>query len=186
MKVCPFCGHTKTAINGNDRKDPDARRYRVCLGCGKSFTTIEQVVVHTGDDWVPLQQEPSRPRVSTSFRAPVVPPDSWGLPYQLALDITHWWQVSRWAKHGNKAVWTERAFAASLARVQKLHSVMPEKARELVQQGVEKGWQALDAKYLLPDGPPGSFPRPAMAQATPLGPLSPTFQAAAESWHDNP
>jgi len=184
MKVCPFCGHTKTAINRTDAKDPDSRRYRVCLGCGKSFTTIEQVVVNTGGEWVPLQQEGRRPPVSTSFRTPVVPADSWGLPYQLALDITHWWQISRWAKHGNKAVWTERAFNGSLSRVQKLHAVAPDRARLLVQHGIEKGWQALDPQYLVQIGMPA---RPApVAQASPMGPVSPTMQSALESWNDSP
>ena len=180
---CPHCDHAKTCINRTERKDGNSRRYRVCMNCGKSFTTIEQVVVFTGEEFVPLQQGGTNPLASTSFRRITMPPDSWGLPYQLAMDITHWWEVSRWGKHGNKAVWTERAFNASLGRVQKLHAVQPDRARELVQQGVEKGWQGLDPKFLQPTGP---VPRSAPAQARPMAPLSPTFQAAAESWHDNP
>jgi len=180
---CPHCGHARTGINRTVKRDGTNRRYRVCMDCGKSFTTIEQVVVFTGDDFVPLQQETTQRLASTTYRRVQMPPDSWGLPYQLAMDITHWWEVSRWGKHGNKAVWTERAFTASLGRVQKLHSVQPDRARELVQQGVEKGWQALDPKFLQPTG---LAPRPAMAQATPLGPISPVMQAAVESWHDNP
>jgi hypothetical protein len=186
MKVCPYCGHTKTGINGTESKDPDSRRYRVCMGCGKSFTTIEVVVVNTGEGYVPLQQSgPIRPPASTSFRRPDVPPDTWGLPYQLAIDITHWWEVSRWGKWGSKAVWTERAFKASLARVQQLHLAMPDRARQLVAEGVEKGWQALDPKYLAPDR---LFGRGAAAptQATPMGPVSATMQSALERWNDNP
>ena len=187
MKACPFCGHTKTCINRTDAKDPDSRRYRVCLGCGKSFTTIEVVVVNTGEGYVPLSQEGTstmaNKAVSTTYRRVQMPPDSWGLPYQLAIDLTHWWEVSRWGKWGNKAVWTERAFKASLSRVQQLHMVQPDRARELVQQGVERGWQALDPKFLQPTA---MAARPAVAQATPMGPVSPTMQAAVESWNGNP
>ena len=185
MKVCPFCGHNKTAINRTDAKDPDSRRYRVCLGCGKSFTTIEQVVVNTGGEWVPLQQEAHRPPVSTSFRRPVMPADTWGLPYQMAMDICHWWEVSRWGKHGNKAVWTERAFKASLSRVQQLHLAMPERARELVAKGVENGWMGLDPKFLNPREQLGRFASTAPSQASPIGPVSPTMQSALESWNDS-
>jgi hypothetical protein len=184
MKVCPFCGHTKTGINGTESKDPDSRRYRVCLSCGKPFTTIEVVVVNTGGEWAPLQQETARPSAVTSYRRVSMPPDSWGLPYQLAIDISHWWEVARWSKHGNKAVWTERAFNASLSRVQQLHLAMPERARELVAKGVENGWMGLDPKFLNPREQFGRFAP--TAQATPLGPKSPAMQAAVESWHDNP
>ena len=186
MKVCPYCGHTKTGINGTEKKDPDSRRYRVCLGCGKSFTTIEIVVVSTGEGYAPLQHGASaRPPDSTTYRRIEVPPDTWGLPFQLAMDITHWWEVSRWGKHGQRAVWTERAFKGSLLRVQQLHMVMPDRARHLVAEGVEKGWQALDPKYLAPYR---LFGRGAAAptQTTPMGPVSPTMQSALERWNDNP
>ncbi len=183
---CPYCGHRGSTINRREPWDDTVRCYRVCTSCTRRYTTIEVPVEFQGGTYVPFGQEvaqrvPAKP--STSFRRVVMPPDTWGLPYQLAMDITHWWEVARWGKHGNKAVWTERAFTASLERVKQLHAVQPDRARELVQQGVEKGWQGLDPKYLQPTGP---VPRSAPTQATPLGPVSPTMQAAVESWQDSP
>lgn len=174
---CPHCGNSRTVINRTERKDGTSRRYRVCLGCARSFTTIETAVVFTGDGYTEMPAQQNR-ALSTSYRKLVLPSDLWGLPDQLAQDLAHWWQTARWSKHGNKAVWTQRAFEASLRRVQQLHAVNPARAAELVQQGIERGWQALDPKFLDP---------PAVrmaAAASRLGPQSPRMQSALDRWND--
>lgn len=182
MKSCPHCGHCGSKQNGYEKKDPDFRRYRQCDSCGERFTTIEVVVVSTKDGYVPFANEATPRPPGTGFRRVAVPPDTWGLPYQLAMDISHWWEVSRWSKHRNKAVWTERAFKGSLERVRQLHRTAPDRARRLVQQGVELGWQTLDPSYLTSDRS-GSGRPAAPAPASPTGPISPTMQAAVEKWN---
>ncbi len=185
---CPHCGFKGSNVNRRDTWEDTVRCYRTCKSCGRPYTTIEVPVVFEGNTYVPYKQADKRPLPSAAiFRRPVMPADTWGLPYQLAMDVCHWWEVARWSKWGRKAVWTERAFKASLNRVLQLHAVTPDRARELVQAGVEKGWQSLDPKFLNPDRPIGRpFASTAPAQASPMGPVSPTMQSALESWNDSP
>lgn len=173
---CPHCGSSRTGIHRTERKDGTSRRYRVCLECQHSFTTVEVAVVFTGEGYTEMPAKAQR-LPSTSFRTLVLPCDTWGLPYELAQDIAHWWQVARWSKHGNKAVWTQRAFEGSLHRVQQLHAVDPNRARELVEQGIERGWMALDPKFMEP------VRRGAVA-ASRVGPNSPAMQSALERWSE--
>lgn len=73
------------------------------------------------------------------------------LPEDLADKVKDWWCVSRRQKWGRKAVWSERAFRKSLARVVALARVNPARANYLCERGLEMGWQALDPQFVEND-----------------------------------
>jgi hypothetical protein len=59
--------------------------------------------------------------------------------------LIQWWNNSRKAKHGKKAVWTLTAFVASAERVAALP---PGEQVRLCKAGVEYGWMALKVEYI--------------------------------------
>jgi len=175
---CPECHARNPRTNGADYlEDGGYRRYRVCGSCGLSFTSVEHAVVFTGKEY---KNRLNSPPPEARYRKLVLPSDHWGLPAELAQDVAHWWQVSRWSKQRSRAVWTFRAFESSLQRVQQLHAVDPARAKELVEQGVEKGWQTLDPKYLSSP----MVQRNQAAAGSRTGPNSPAMQSALDRWHE--
>jgi uncharacterized C2H2 Zn-finger protein len=188
---CHLCPNEKVILN----RAKDGIRWYNCPACGESFTTREELVVFNGTAYLPA---PNRPKLelpevppSKRPRSPVVermrecriPADSWGLPPSMARDVKYWWEQSRWIKHGPRAVWTERALLTSVRRLVTLHSASPADAEALLEQAVEKGWQALDPKYLRMgwDNAPA---RP--APAAPAGPKDKSMQSALATWNESP
>jgi hypothetical protein len=170
-------------------------RWYSCGACGQSFTTREEVVVHTGDGYTPVTQgaklklpalpplNQPRPPVVERMRECRIPADNWGLPPSMARDVKYWWEQSRWIRHGARAVWSERALLLSLRRLVALHQSSPADALHLLEAAVEKGWMAIDGQYLRRswDNAPA---RPAPAATT--GPKDKSMQSALATWNENP
>ena len=70
------------------------------------------------------------------------------LPEELQDGLLEWWNQSRRSKHGGKAAWTRGAWLRSIKRVRSLHLSDPTRAEELVEAGIEAGWQALRIEYV--------------------------------------
>lgn len=188
---CCYCPNERVTLN----RAKDGIRWYSCGACGESFITREELVVYTGTTYVPAPNRPKLqlPEVPPSKRArsPVVermrecriPADNWGLPPSMARDVKHWWEQSRWIKHGGRAVWTERALLSSVRRLLALHQASPADALQLIEAAVEKGWQAIDGRYLRPgwDNAPA---RPAPAPQD--GPKDKSMQSALATWNETP
>jgi hypothetical protein len=168
---CPHCHINSSRVTETRRIFDDVRRLHLCRGCGHSFTSIESVFVWRGqrEGWVQPPPPPSvgacerRPAVveSTPEPAPApapnpsrartprfmpeVVPDELRIPPRVQALLLDWWRESRWSKHGAKAVWTERAWRATVARVAGLP---PEDQLRLCQAAVEAGWQSIRVEYL--------------------------------------
>jgi hypothetical protein len=86
--------------------------------------------------------------------------------------LLDWWNESRRSKQGSNAVWSEKAWLASVERVKALPSWQQVL---LCKAGVEHGWQALKTDYLKEE----------LAKPTGEGrpmPKDPAMLAALESW----
>ena len=59
--------------------------------------------------------------------------------------LLEWWNESRRSKHGSRAVWSEKAWLASVERIKAL---APAQQVALCKAGVEHGWQALKPEFL--------------------------------------
>ena len=75
-----------------------------------------------------------------------------GLPDDIRSGIIEWGNSSRRSKHGARAVWSRRAFAASSDRVQVMYAADLKNgtgnAVRLVNAGIENGWMGLKPEYL--------------------------------------
>ena len=192
---CPNCGTDRLKFGRQD-KNSDIRWY-TCLDCGEKIVTDEVRVVFNGEKYVPakagpvLELPPIPPEAKKKKRDPSpvvermrvvhVPADHWGLTPSIARDVKYWWEQSRWLKHGGKAVWSERAFLASLRRLKTLHDASPADAVKLIEEAVEKGWQALDPRYMhraFIDGKRATV----AAVVAQQGPKDPAMQSALAEW----
>lgn len=203
--MCPHCGHKKSRVTNTDDRDEYILRYRMCLKCAKPWTTIERLSVYVGRAAghvevelppgrleplrapVPAPQQPATAELQPVKKKPgrpslvrFIPADDYplfGIREELRPLLLQWWRESRWSKHRSKATWTEAAWQASLKRVSEQS---PAYQRQLVEAGVEFGWQALDPKYLDPVKGMGQA-RPT-ATGRPM-PRDPSMLAALESWN---
>jgi hypothetical protein len=204
---CPHCGYEKSLLHrGRDQADGSTRRWRECRSCGRPFQTLEVAIPVDGSPAPALAMAPAPPEAEAPALALVpdppakrrraagsfwpVTPDQAGddfhrLPEDLQTDFLSWWNEARRSKWGSKATWTEGAFQLSLGRVCTLALGLKDltRARQLVEGGVEHGWQALKREYLsgadpLTDISPGNggpTPKdPAMRSA-----LDPPWQVTA-------
>lgn len=186
---CPHCGHDKTVVAETRPNGTETLRYRRCTKCGRRFTTMERVCVAgpAGIGYMDLTAAPPAPpvlaavpeppaekpaakRVNNRRWHPVGVPD--GICREAAPLLLEWWNESRRLKHKGKAVWSEKAWLASVERVAALP---PQMQVALCQAGVENGWQALKAEYINNGGQPVS------AQGRPM-PRDPAMLAALDSW----
>jgi len=185
---CPACSHHNTRVTDTDRVPYGIRRYRSCRKCGHRFVTVERV-----ENWdnligkyVPAENAPAplavvpapledeqvaaAKRVNTRRWHPVGVPV--GVCEEAAPLLLEWWNESRRLKHKGNAVWSEKAWLASVERVKALP---PHHQIALCQAGVEQGWQALKPEYLKDElGKPTAAGRPM--------PKDPAMLAALESW----
>lgn len=199
---CPHCGHRRSRVTNTDDRDEFILRYRICLKCAKNFTTIERVSVYIGRaaghvevelppgtvealqapapallqpaELPPPKKEPAPTRLGRFMPTDDYP--LFGINEELRPLLLQWWRESRLSKHRSKATWTEAAWQASLRRVSKQS---PAYQRQLVEAGVEFGWQALDPKYLDPVKGMGQA-RPT-ASGRPM-PRDPSMLSALEPW----
>ncbi len=194
---CPYCNHSHTRVTETRATGEGDRRYRLCLGCSKSFTTMERVTIFLGPKtgWRDLTVEPHAPSLALVPPPDPVPgqaPDAEPKPkvartsrYRASTDdprlcvfaqpvqslLVEWWNEARWSKHKAKATWTEAAWVASVKRVEALGAF--QRQLELCQAGVEHGWQALKEEYL------GTPSRLSFASSRPM-PKDPAMLAALE------
>lgn len=189
---CPHCGHEKSRVTETRANDEADRRIRLCLGCARTFQTLERVCVFAGRSAgyvevgqpapalqvVPDPESESEPaaakRVNNRRWHPVGVP--LGVCEEAAPLLLEWWNESRRIKHKGNAVWSERAWLASVERVKALP---PAQQVALCQAGVEQGWQALKAEYLR-DGA-ARLPQLPKADGRPM-PKDPAMLAALQSW----
>jgi hypothetical protein len=174
-------------IETRQKSDGD-KRTRMCKVCGKRFVTIERVALYAGralgyieasyqdEDEAEAEPEPepaqpAAPRKPTPFVATLDDPELVTLPAEVQSQLIEWWNNSRRSKHGAGATWTETAWQLSVRRVAKLS---PAKRQQLVEAGVEHGWQALKPEYLKT--------APA-AEPTGLAPKASAMQEAIDQWH---
>jgi hypothetical protein len=186
---CPSCKHQHTRVLDTDRVADGIRRYRSCRNCGHRFATLERI-----EDWDPvmggyapaagaiapalaavpdpeLQPEPAAAqRVNNRRWHPVGVPV--GVCEEAAPLLLEWWNESRRLKHKGNAVWSEKAWLASVERVKALP---PVQQVALCQAGVEQGWQALKSEYIKDE-----LARPTAA-GRPM-PKDPAMLAALEQW----
>ncbi len=40
---CPYCGYDKTEVQTTNKKSDSIHRTRICLNCGETFKTIEEL-----------------------------------------------------------------------------------------------------------------------------------------------
>jgi hypothetical protein len=186
---CPSCDHTQSRVIETIRVRDGLRRHRICSKCRHKFSTLEQVALWdpTLNGYVSVVEE--RPALA------VVPePQPAGQPavakkrpnnrrwhplgvpagvcQEAAPLLLEWWNDSRGSRHGGNAVWSEKAWLASVERVKALPSWQQVL---LCKAGVEHGWQALKPEYLKDE----------LAKPTGEGrpmPKDPAMLAALESW----
>jgi transcription elongation factor Elf1 len=199
---CPSCGHIQSRVIDTQRKRDGLRRHRVCSKCGHRYQTLERIelwdpAVHgyvavvdeqdpvvkafaeMGGNVVRLDrvnpqpvEEPAAAKKRPSNRRwhPAGVPA--GVCEEAAPLLLEWWNESRRLKHGGQAVWSERAWLASVDRV----IALPNWQQMLLcHAGVEHGWQALKPEYLKEE----------LAKPTGEGrpmPKDPAMLAALESW----
>lgn len=188
---CPHCGHDKSRVTETRANDEADRRIRLCLGCAKTFTTFERVAIYAGravgyvevgqppvlevvPDPEPTEESVAAKRVNNRRWHPVGVPE--GVCEEAAPLLLEWWNESRRLKHKGNAVWSEKAWLASVERVKALP---PHQQVALCQAGVEQGWQALKPEYLA--GGTAQLPRLPRADGRPM-PTDPAMLAALESW----
>lgn len=192
---CPHCGHEKSRVTETRAAGEADRRIRLCLGCARTFQTLERVCVFAGraagyvevgqhapalevvPDPEPVEEPAAAKRTSTRRWHPVDVPD--GVCEEAAPLLLEWWNESRRLKHKGNAVWSEKAWLASVERVKALP---PSQQVALCQAGVEQGWQALKLDYLKGQhgtaAGPVALPR---ADGRPM-PKDPAMLAALEQW----
>jgi hypothetical protein len=191
---CPECGHHHSRVTDTHRKGDGIRRYRTCRKCGHKFATLERI-----ETWDPAmggytpadEQRPALAPVPDHFVEPtkmvaaaerpnnrrwhpVGVPE--GVCQEAAPLLLEWWNESRRLKHKGNAVWSEKAWLASVERVKAL---APHQQVALCQAGVEQGWQALKPEYLA--GAAARLPQLPRADGRPM-PKDPAMLAALESW----
>lgn len=189
---CPHCGHEKSRVTETRAGDEADRRIRLCLGCARTFQTLERVCVFAGraagyvevgepapalqvvPDPEPQAEPAAAKRVNNRRWHPVGVPE--GVCEEAAPLLLEWWNESRRLKHKGNAVWSEKAWLASVERVKALP---PAQQVALCQAGVEQGWQALKAEYLR-DGA-ARLPQLPRADGRPM-PKDKSMLAALESW----
>ena len=198
---CPSCDHTQSRVIETIRVRDGLRRHRICSKCRHKFSTLEQValwdptlngyvsVVEKRDFVVeaaaemglnvvhldrvapqPAEQPAAAKRPSNRRWHPVGVPE--GVCEAAAPLLLEWWNESRRSKQGGNAVWSEKAWLASVERVKALPSWQQVL---LCKAGVEHGWQALKPEYLKDE----------LAKPTGEGrpmPKDPAMLAALESW----
>ena len=185
---CPDCNHHNTRVTDTVRVADGIRRYRTCRKCGHRFATLERI-----EHWdnstgmyvlaenapaplavVPAPLEDEQPvaakRTNTRRWHPIGVPV--GVCEEAAPLLLEWWNESRRLKHKGNAVWSEKAWLASVERVKAL---APHQQVALCQAGVEQGWQALKPEYLKEE-----LARPTAA-GRPM-PKDPAMRAALEQW----
>ena len=171
---CPHCGSTKTRVL-DTRVDT---RTRQCGNCAQRFQTIEVLTVYAGRDRGWINDEPASPEAVSNqrpskfdkFHPAQVDDELQGAAPELADALTLWWDESRWSKHKRNATWTRRAWLSNVNRVLAMH---PDRALQLAQAGIEKGWQSLQDDYL----PAQELP------ASALVPKNTAMQKAIEQWN---
>ncbi len=189
---CPHCGHEKSRVTETRAGDEADRRIRICQGCARTFQTLERVCVFAGraagyvevgepvpalqvvPDPEPQTEPAAAKRANTRRWHPVGVPE--GVCEEAAPLLLEWWNESRRLKHKGNAVWSEKAWLASVERVKALP---PAQQVALCQAGVEQGWQALKADYLR-DGA-ARLPQLPRSDGRPM-PKDPSMLAALESW----
>lgn len=193
---CPHCGHDKSRVTDTRPRAAADLRYRICLGCGRKFSTLETVCVYAGRQTGHVS---ATPPVAVDF-GPPEPQSGPDLPlrprpqigrYKATLDderlgyvtpdarslLVQWWNEARWSKHKAKATWTETAWEASVQRVANMPTDLQ---LALCSAGVEHGWQALKLEYL--DGQGKGRVQPAPTAAGRPMPKDPAMLAALEQW----
>lgn len=186
---CPSCKHQHSRVIDTDRVSDGIRRYRVCRNCGNRFATLERI-----EDWDPVMggygpvaEDPVPVLVAVPDPEPLPEPVAaqhvsnrrWhpiGVPVGVCEEaaplLLEWWNESRRLKHKGNAVWSEKAWLASVERVKALP---PHQQVALCQAGVEQGWQALKPEYIKDE-----LARPTAA-GRPM-PKDPAMLAALEQW----
>lgn len=190
---CPHCGHEKSRVTDTRQRPEADLRYRLCMNCGKKFTTLETVCVYAGrqaghvsaplpdalDFGPPLPEEPEpAPRPPVRIGRYIASLDDDRLVNVCAEAqplLVQWWNEARFSKHKARATWTEAAWEMSVERVAAL--AKPQQI-ELAQAGVEHGWQTLKYGYL--DAAKGLRPVPSAA-GRPM-PKDPAMLAALDQW----
>ena len=188
---CPHCGHDKSRVTETRAGEDADRRVRLCRKCGKTFMTLERICVWAGQNagYLEVGQAPALAvlpgpdaaeqvaavqRPCTRRWSPVGVPV--GVDEEAAPLLLEWWNESRRLKHKGNAVWSEKAWLASVERVKALP---PAQQVALCQAGVEQGWQALKPEY-LGDGH-ARLPQLPKADGRPM-PKDPAMLAALNSW----
>lgn len=173
---CPKCDMGETRVlETRGRGDHDLRR-RLCRNCGTTFPTIERPVSYDSkrEEYVETKPVKKKPLKPASFH-PVLPEEVDDDISALAAEARYlfllWWNESRRSKHGSKAAWTRMAFTQNLKRVAALPGW---KQKQLCEQGVEMGWQALKVEYMSAEAPP--------VEAG-LTPKSNAMQEAIQRWN---
>lgn len=187
---CPHCGHDKSRVTETRPTGDADRRIRLCQGCGRTYQTLERVCVYAGraagylevapppvlevvPDPEPDDEAVAAKRVNNRRWHPVGVPA--GVCEEAAPLLLEWWNESRRLKHKGNAVWSEKAWLASVERVMALS---PAEQVALCQAGVEQGWQALKPEYMASQLRTQPVPR---AGGRPM-PKDPSMLAALESW----
>jgi hypothetical protein len=188
---CPHCGHEKSRVTETRQMGDADRRIRLCQGCGRTYQTLERVCVYAGRaaGYVEVSQPPALevvPAPGPAEEAAVakrVNNRRWhpaGVPVGVCEEaaplLLEWWNESRRLKHKGNAVWSEKAWLASVERVKAL---APHQQMALCQAGVEQGWQALKPEYLA--GGQARLPQLPRADGRPM-PKDPAMLAALDSW----
>jgi hypothetical protein len=190
---CPHCGHGKSRVTETRAADEADRRIRLCLGCARTFQTLERVCVFAGKAAGYIEAGPPIPalavvpdpvsRVEAETAQTVQKPVSRyvaalnteslsGISMEVQMRLVEWWNVSRRSKHKGNATWTVAAWEASVKRVAALP---PSQQLLLAQAGVEHGWQTLKPEYIKDE-----LARPTAA-GRPM-PKDPAMLAALEQW----
>jgi hypothetical protein len=168
---CPHCGHPRNRVleTRENQSENAIRRRHACKGCGKSFTSVQRIEVYQDGAWQPValaavpdpqpvQVVPVAPRKRAAAAERLHPLTgdedflkvfAYHMPVPLFRDLLRWWNESRWGKHRTQAAWTQAAFTLSANRVSSLLGEgRAGAARDLVDAGIEHGWQALKPEYL--------------------------------------
>ncbi len=177
---CPHCDHPDSRVTETRSSPEYDRRIRLCRGCGKTFQTLERVAVFAGRaaGYIEAVQTPV---LEIAAEAPRKRPSRYvanlnddrlvNVCAEAQPLLVEWWNVSRHSKHGNKAVWTQRAWLQNVDRV----SALPKwKQVLLAKAGVESGWQALNPDYMRDAAPPAEEG---------LAPKSGAMQEAIAAWN---
>lgn len=188
---CPHCGHEKSRVTETRAGAEVDRRIRLCLGCARTFQTLERVCVFAGKaaGYVEVGQpapvlevvpdpQPVKAKNAARHQASedddrlaFVTPDARPL-------LVQWWNESRKSKHRANATWTTAAWEASVQRVANLPTHLQ---IALCQAGVEHGWQALKLEYITDKGHGRQVQPAPRGDGRPM-PKDPAMLAALEQW----